>query len=102
MRQQGRSCICPIFQRHVFYQNSNEAIFADMGFRAEQLDSEEEALDNDPEARKRKALKLTEALAVLAIRPPQFDSLSRAGKLDMVSGTVCFYRFYVGWQKNHE
>ena len=55
-----------------------------MGFRAAELDSEEEELDNDPEARKRKALKLTDALAVLAIRPPQFDSLSRAGKLDMV------------------
>ena len=56
-----------------------------MGFRAEDIDSDAEELDNDPEARKRKALRLTEALAVLAIRPPQFDSLSRAGKLDTVS-----------------
>ena len=55
-----------------------------MGFRAVDINSSDEELDNDPEARKFKAIRLSEALAVLAIRPPQFDSLSRARKLDAV------------------
>ena len=41
--------------------------------------------DTDPEARKRKAALLADALAVLAIRPPAFHSLSTQGKLDAVS-----------------
>ena len=54
-----------------------------MGFRAsEVLSSDEE--ERDPDARKKLAQRLTEALSVLAIRPPQFNSLSSAGKLEPV------------------
>lgn len=45
----------------------------------------EDELESDPEARKRKAQRLGEALAVLAIRPPSFNSLYSHGKLDSVS-----------------
>jgi hypothetical protein len=38
----------------------------------------------DPEKRKKKAQKLTEALAVLAVRPPSFNSLFTAGRLEQV------------------
>ena len=55
-----------------------------MGFRATDVGSSEDEDEIDPEARKKRAQKLTEALAVLAIRPPQFHSLSRACKLEPV------------------
>ena len=44
----------------------------------------EDELESDPVARKRKAERLSEALAVLAIRPPSFQSLYTHMKLDQV------------------
>ena len=55
-----------------------------MGFRATEVGSSDEE-EMDPEDRKKRAQKLTEALAVLAIRPPQFHSLSNSGRLEPVS-----------------
>ena len=47
----------------------------------------------DPEQRKKKAQKLSEALAVLAIRPPSFNSLFTAGRLEQVC--KLFSRFLI-------
>ena len=55
-----------------------------MGFRAVDINSSDEEFQSDPDARKKMMQKLTDALAVLAIRPPQFHSLSNAGKLEPV------------------
>ena len=44
----------------------------------------EDEYDMDPVQRKLKAQKLSEALAVLAIRPPSFNSLFTAGRLEQV------------------
>merc|ERR1711894_613513 len=63
-------------------QNDCEDMVENMGFRATDVGSSEDEDEIDPEARKKRAQKLTEALAVLAIRPPQFHSLSRACKLE--------------------
>ena len=63
-----------------------------MGFRATDVGSSEDEDEIDPEARKKRAQKLTEALAVLAIRPPQFHSLSRACKLEPVRHKKEWYK----------
>ena len=53
------------------------------GFSTWDTNAEDEN-DMDPEKRKKKAQKLTEALAVLAVRPPSFNSLFTAGRLEQV------------------
>ena len=50
----------------------------------------EDEYDMDPEQRKKKAQKLSDALAVLAIRPPSFNSLFTAGRLEQVN-VFCFF-----------
>ena len=72
------------FIKIVVDQQTNEIFLLDMGFRATEVGSSDEE-EMDPEDRKKRAQKLTEALAVLAIRPPQFHSLSNSGRLEPVS-----------------
>ena len=73
------------FIKNVVDQQTNFKYFlSDMGFRATEVGSSDEE-EMDPEDRKKRAQKLTEALAVLAIRPPQFHSLSNSGRLEPVS-----------------
>ena len=53
------------------------------GFSTWDTNAEDEN-NMDPEQRKQKAQKLSEALAVLAIRPPSFNSLFTKGRLEQV------------------
>merc|ERR1712008_213252 len=48
----------------------------------------EDEYDMDPVQRKAKAQKLSEALAVLAIRPPSFNSLFTAGRLEQLKSLL--------------